>query len=186
MCKCPQYLSIRFFITIFFFRYAGPGTNKVHYSTPDAHFTYFSSVRDYVIVSIDGRGSGNKGWKFREPMYKNFGGPEIIDQIDGLRLLLKKYPFMDPERVAALGWSYGGFVTGHIAARDAGHTVKCAISVAPVVDFKYYDSAYTERYMLLPDENTSGYNANSLLNRTKILNFQHVNYLLAHGEADGK
>uniref|UniRef100_A0AC34QKF8 Uncharacterized protein n=1 Tax=Panagrolaimus sp. JU765 TaxID=591449 RepID=A0AC34QKF8_9BILA len=164
--------------------YAGPNTNQVNSYNPEPYLTYFASVRQYIIVSIDGRGSGNRGWKLRSPMYKNLGGPEVEDQIDGLKKLIKKYPFMDSEKVATMGWSYGGFVTSHIVAKDAGVTVKCAISVAPVVDFLFYDSAYTERYMMLPEENPDGYLANSLLNDTKIINFKKVKFLLAHGEAD--
>ncbi|KAE9553491.1 hypothetical protein FO519_003283 [Halicephalobus sp. NKZ332] len=154
--------------------YAGPGTNKVRHSISSDYIMFFAAVRQYIIVNIDGRGSGGRGWKVRAPMYKNFGGPEIADQLDGLRLLIKKYPFMDPEKVAVIGWSYGGFASGHILAKDGGVTVKCGISIAPVVDFRFYDTAYTERYMLLPEENPKGYAANSLLNDTKLAKFRNI------------
>ena len=99
---------------------------------------FFAAVRQYIIVNIDGRGSGGRGWKTRAPLYKNFGSPEIADQIDGLRLSIKKYPFMDPEKVAVIGWSYGGFASSHILAKDGGATIKCGIAIAPVVDFRFY------------------------------------------------
>ncbi|VDL70767.1 unnamed protein product, partial [Nippostrongylus brasiliensis] len=79
--------------------------------------------------------------------------------------------------------SYGGFLSTHVAIRDQGRTFKCAIAVAPVVDFMLYDSAYTERYMGIPLENIGGYNASQLLNKAKQL--QNISYMLAHGEADG-
>lgn len=66
--------------------------------------TYLAAVRQYIVVSIDGRGSANRGWKVRSPLYKNLGGPEIEDQIDGLRILIQKYPFMDGDKVASFGW----------------------------------------------------------------------------------
>lgn len=86
--------------------------------------------------------------------------------------------------MATFGWSYGGFASAHIGGRDAGATVKCNIAVAPVTDFRLYDSAYTERYMLLPAENAAGYEATSLLNASLIASFKTVKLLLAHGLSD--
>uniref|UniRef100_A0A7E4W556 Dipeptidyl aminopeptidase-like protein 6 n=1 Tax=Panagrellus redivivus TaxID=6233 RepID=A0A7E4W556_PANRE len=164
--------------------YAGPNTAGVVDDTPSDILTYLASVRQYIIVNIDGRGSANRGWRLREPQYKNLGGPEIEDQIDALKELLEKYSFLDKERVAAFGWSYGGFATSHIVAKDGGQTVKCAIAVAPVVDFRFYDTAYTERYMLQLTENTKGYSANTVLREPSIEQFKHVKFMLAHGHSD--
>uniref|UniRef100_A0A914S123 Peptidase S9 prolyl oligopeptidase catalytic domain-containing protein n=1 Tax=Parascaris equorum TaxID=6256 RepID=A0A914S123_PAREQ len=98
----------------------------------------------------------------RQYLYMNLGGPEVDDQIE----------------------SYGGFVTAHIAVRDHGSTFQCAVCIAPVVDFRFYDSAYTERYMGLPHDNVVGYKRTNLLSDSLIGNFRQVKLMLAHGDAD--
>ncbi|VDP34543.1 unnamed protein product [Heligmosomoides polygyrus] len=100
-----------------------------------------------------------------------------------MRHLATKYDYIDSKRMAVFGWSYGGFLSTHIAIRDQGKTFKCAIAVSPVVDFMLYDSAYTERYMGIPLENQGAYNESQLLN--KAAHLKNVKYVLAHGEADG-
>ncbi|VDD88047.1 unnamed protein product [Enterobius vermicularis] len=137
--------------------YAGPNTASSKAETPWELLTFLANNRQYIIITIDATGSANRGWNVKEEIYKNLGGPEINDQIDILRKLLAKYPFMDKNRVAAFGWSYGGFVTLHIGGRDGGKTVKCVVAVAPVVSFLYYDSAYSERYMGMVEDNMFAY-----------------------------
>ncbi|EYC37400.1 hypothetical protein Y032_0794g2388 [Ancylostoma ceylanicum] len=162
--------------------YGGPNSCKVRQSTPNPNMIHFCSTLGAVVAWIDGRGSSNRGWNLKAPVYKALGQFETIDTIDAVKYLTEKYSFIEKEQVAVFGWSYGGFLSTHVAMRDQGETFKCAVAVAPVVDFMLYDSAYTERYLGIPLENPAGYNASQLLNKASLL--ENVKYLLAHGEAD--
>uniref|UniRef100_A0A914X6A3 Uncharacterized protein n=1 Tax=Plectus sambesii TaxID=2011161 RepID=A0A914X6A3_9BILA len=162
--------------------YAGPGSNAAKAQTPWSLLTYFASKRRYVIACIDGRGSGGRGWDVKGPIYRNLGGPEVDDQIATVTKLKQLLPYLDDKAVGVFGWSYGGFVSAHIAARDAGRTFPCVAAIAAVTDYRLYDTAYTERYMGLVGNNTSGYERSNVLKN--ITGFQHVDFLLAHGEAD--
>ncbi|KAK6766849.1 hypothetical protein RB195_026243 [Necator americanus] len=162
--------------------YGGPNSCKVRRATPNPNMIHFCSTLGAIVVWIDGRGASNRGWNLKAPVYKALGQFETIDTIDAVKYLTSKYPFIDNEQVAVFGWSYGGFLSTHIAMRDQGETFKCAVAVAPVVDFMLYDSAYTERYLGIPFENPAGYNASQLLSKVGLL--KNVNYMLAHGEAD--
>ncbi|KAI1717008.1 prolyl oligopeptidase family domain-containing protein [Ditylenchus destructor] len=162
--------------------YGGP--NNFH--SPQ-FFSEHSTERkriDHIDVSIDGRGSANRGWKVKAPMYLHFGGPEMDDQIEVMRLLLKNNSFMDSRRVAVSGWSYGGYAASRIAMKDGGQTFKCALAGGTVSDWHFYDTTYTERYMRLPEQNPAGYASSTLLNRTAVQVFNKVKLLLMHGEAD--
>ena len=92
-------------------------------------------------------------------VYRNLGTVEIQDQISVTRELVRTYPYMDEERTAIWGWSYGGFATAMTLEADTGpeQVFSCGVSVAPVSSWLLYDSIYTERYMALPEENTAGY-----------------------------
>uniref|UniRef100_A0A915C3X3 Dipeptidylpeptidase IV N-terminal domain-containing protein n=1 Tax=Parascaris univalens TaxID=6257 RepID=A0A915C3X3_PARUN len=180
----PPNLDPTFLYPVLLYTYAGPNSNLNVMETPWDLMSYFANKRQYVVVMIDARGSSNRGWMVKEQLYMNLGGPEVDDQIEVTRRLLHMYPFMDKHRVAALGWSYGGFVTAHIAVRDHGSTFQCAVCIAPVVDFRFYDSAYTERYMGLPHDNVVGYKRTNLLSDSLIGNFRQVKLMLAHGDAD--
>ncbi|CAJ0609250.1 unnamed protein product, partial [Cylicocyclus nassatus] len=162
--------------------YGGPNSCKVRRSTPTPNMIHFCSNLGAIVVWIDGRGSSNRGWNLKAPVYKALGQFETIDTIEAIKYLISKYAFFDKEKVAVFGWSYGGFLSTHIAIRDQGKTLKCSVAVAPVVDFMLYDSAYTERYLGIPLENPSGYDASQLLNKAGLL--KNVKYMLAHGEAD--
>ncbi|KAK5970600.1 Dipeptidyl peptidase family member 2 [Trichostrongylus colubriformis] len=162
--------------------YGGPNSCRVRRSTPNPNMIHFCSDLGVIVAWIDGRGSSNRGWNMRGAVYKALGQFEAIDTIDAVKYLTSRYSYIDSERVAVFGWSYGGFLSTHIAIRDQGKTFQCAIAVAPVVDFMLYDSAYTERYMGIPLENPGAYNASQLLNKAGRL--KGVKYFLAHGEAD--
>ncbi|EPB75454.1 dipeptidyl peptidase IV protein [Ancylostoma ceylanicum] len=158
--------------------YGGPNSCKVRQSTPNPNMIHFCSTLGAVVAWIDGRGSSNRGWNLKAPVYKALGQFETIDTIDAVKYLTEKYSFIEKEQVAVFGWSYGGFLSTHVAMRDQGETFKCAVAVAPVVDFMLYgkcrvpgcklskdalkfidlDSAYTERYLGIPLENPAGYN----------------------------
>uniref|UniRef100_A0A0N5AIH5 Dipeptidyl peptidase 4 n=1 Tax=Syphacia muris TaxID=451379 RepID=A0A0N5AIH5_9BILA len=168
--------------------YNGPNSITVKDETPWELLTYLANARQYVIVITDASGTATRGWNIKQRIYKNLGTLEVDDQIDVLKQLLDKYSFMDRSRVASFGWSYGGFVNLHIAGRDGGKTVKCITTVAPVVSFLYYDSAYSERYMGLVNENREAYEKSSLVapyvSEKYTDNFRNVTILLAHGLAD--
>uniref|UniRef100_A0A1I7TMY0 Dipeptidyl-peptidase IV n=1 Tax=Caenorhabditis tropicalis TaxID=1561998 RepID=A0A1I7TMY0_9PELO len=140
------------------------------------------SQYDIAYARIDVRGSGGRGWKLKEQVYKNLGEAEVVDTLDMVREFLNNVKFIDEDRIAVMGWSYGGFLTSKIAIKDQGELVKCAISIAPVTDFKYYDSAYTERYLGQPSDNPVGYSNTNVIPHAR--NVTNVKYFLAHGERD--
>jgi len=160
-------------------RYGGPGSQTV-----DARFGrdwnhLLATNHKYIIVEVDGRGTGFKGRKLRNPVKNNLGFWEVRDQINAARIWAAK-PYVDTKRIGIWGWSYGGFMSAKVAEANEGvHSL--AISVAPVTSWRLYDSVYTERYMDLPDVNPGGYINASISNVT---GFHNVDFLLAHGSGD--
>ncbi|VDM26021.1 unnamed protein product [Toxocara canis] len=162
--------------------YGGPGSQKVTEEFTPSHLdTMLASSLKYVVIYIDGRGSGMRGWKYKEPIYGSFGTVEVDDHIETVRILAARHKFIDSQRIAIWGWSYGGFVSAHVVEHDDKRTFKCAISVAPVTNFKYYDATYTERYMGAANE--LAYERTDLMRN--VSNFRNVRFLLVHGLADG-
>ncbi|KAJ7272564.1 dipeptidyl aminopeptidase [Mycena haematopus] len=160
--------------------YGGPWSQLVDltFSRGDWH-EYLACGHSYIIVTVDGRGTGYKGRKLRNPVKGNLGFWETKDQIAAARIWAAK-DYVDSKRIGIWGWSYGGFMSAKVVEADAGiHSL--AMSVAPVTSWRLYDSIYTERYMGLPDLNPGGYINASISNVTA---FQKVDYLLAHGSAD--
>ncbi|KAF7370927.1 hypothetical protein MSAN_00726600 [Mycena sanguinolenta] len=160
--------------------YGGPWSQLVDltFTRGDWH-EYLACGHSYIIVTVDGRGTGYKGRKLRNPVRGNLGFWETKDQIAAARVWASK-EYVDPKRIGIWGWSYGGFMSAKVVEADAGiHSL--AMSVAPVTSWRLYDSIYTERYMGLPDLNPGGYINASISNVTA---FQKVDYLLAHGSAD--
>uniref|UniRef100_A0A914KW76 Uncharacterized protein n=1 Tax=Meloidogyne incognita TaxID=6306 RepID=A0A914KW76_MELIC len=164
--------------------YAGPGTQKVTEEWLSANMfdVFFASSMDYVVVFIDGRGSGHQGWRMKQPLYGNFGTVEIDDQIDTMRELLRLYPILDSKRVGIWGWSYGGFAAARAVQRDhsSNRTFQCVASVAPVSNFKYYDATYAERYM--GEVGADAYERTDLTQDVRP--FHNISFMLAHGSAD--
>uniref|UniRef100_A0A158Q888 Dipeptidyl peptidase 4 n=1 Tax=Elaeophora elaphi TaxID=1147741 RepID=A0A158Q888_9BILA len=162
--------------------YAGPGSQKVTEEvTSNTLEMFLASSAKYIIIYIDGRGSGMRGWKYKEPIYGHLGTVEIDDQIEAVRILASKYRFINSKNIAVWGWSYGGFVSAHMVEHDVDHLFKCAVSVAPVTDFKLYDATYTERYM--GDASELEYEKANLMRNVSM--FKEVPLLLVHGLADG-
>uniref|UniRef100_A0A1I7VEA1 Dipeptidyl aminopeptidase-like protein 6 n=1 Tax=Loa loa TaxID=7209 RepID=A0A1I7VEA1_LOALO len=162
-------------------KYAGPGSQKVTEETkPNTMDMFLATNTKYIVVYIDGRGSGMRGWKYKEPLYGNLGTVEIDDQIEAMKILASKHRFIDLKHIAIWGWSYGGFVTAHVVERDTSHLFKCAVSIAPVTDFKFYDATYTERYM--GDASEHAYEQASLIRNVSM--FKEVQFLLVHGISD--
>jgi len=133
----------------------------------------------YVIAAIDGRGTGARGEEFRKCTYMNLGILESDDQIAGAQYL-GTLPFVDKNRITIWGWSYGGYNTLMAMSRGNG-IFKAGVAIAPVTDWRFYNSIYTERFMRTPKENETGYNATSPL---KLANNLQGRLLLVHGGAD--
>jgi dipeptidyl-peptidase-4 len=135
--------------------------------------------KGYIVVSVDNRGTDARGEAFRKSTYMNLGGLETKDQIDVAKYFANQ-PFVDSERIGIFGWSFGGYLSTSCLAK-AADVFKMAIAVAPVINWKWYDTIYTERFMRTPKENDKGYEDNSPINFAGQIRGK---YLLVHGMAD--
>uniref|UniRef100_A0A673A698 Dipeptidyl peptidase 4-like n=1 Tax=Sphaeramia orbicularis TaxID=375764 RepID=A0A673A698_9TELE len=160
--------------------YAGPCSQKVDFAYRVGWSTYLASTEKVIVASFDGRGSGYQGDEIMHKIYKRLGTYEVEDQITAARNFINM-GFIDKDRVAIWGWSYGGYVTSMALGAGSG-VFKCGMAVAPVSKWKYYDSIYTERYMNPPALNEGFYANSTVTERAK--NFHSVQYLLVHGTAD--
>lgn len=167
---------------VLFYLYNGPGFQEVDRRFHGGNFqTYVASSLDYIVVTVDGRGTGFLGRKHRCIIRGNIGYWEAHDQIAVAKnFAARKY--VDAEKIAIWGWSYGGFMTLKVLETDAGETFKYGMAVAPVTDWRFYDSVYTERYMHTPQHNPEGYNNASISNMTALS--QNVKFLVMHGYSD--
>ena len=131
------------------------------------------------MACVDGRGTGGRGAAFEKAVYLRLGELESRDQVE-TALWLGRQPYVDADRIAIWGWSYGGFNT--LMSMSEGREVfRCGIAIAPPTNWRYYDSVYTERYMRTPQENASGYDDVCPIARASKL---HGALLLCHGLAD--
>ena len=163
------------------FQYSGAGRQKVVNSwneSNDYWFQYLAS-KGFIIVCSDGRGTPSRGAEFKKSIYGQLGKLETEDQI-ALARKLGKEMFIDETRIGIWGWSYGGFVSSNCLFQ-ANDVFKMAIAVAPVTNWRFYDSVYTERFLGTPQENPNGYDENSPINHVDKLK---GDYLLIHGSAD--
>ncbi|KAL7385526.1 hypothetical protein ABVT39_023437 [Epinephelus coioides] len=160
--------------------YAGPCSRQVDYRFKLNWGTYLSSSHGIIVASFDGRGTGYQGDEIMHAIYKRLGTFEVEDQITAVRKFIEM-GFIDKDRIAIWGWSYGGYVTSMALGAGTG-LFKCGIAVAPVAKWEYYDAVYTERYMGKPTENSDSYKNSTVTARAK--NFKTVDYLLVHGTAD--
>ncbi|VDC05083.1 unnamed protein product [Peniophora sp. CBMAI 1063] len=144
----------------------------------DWHY-FLACSQQYIVVTVDGRGTGWKGRGLRNMVKGNLGFWETRDQIEAARQWASK-PYVDPKRIGIWGWSYGGFMSLKVVEAAAGiHSL--AMAVAPPTSWRMYDTIYTERYMNTPQLNPNGYINASIVNVT---NFDNVDFALAHGSAD--
>jgi dipeptidyl-peptidase-4 len=166
---------------LFMFQYSGPGSQNVAnrwMGTND--YWHQKLVADgYIVVCVDGRGTGFKGRDFKKVTYLNLVKHETEDQIAAAKQL-SKLPYIDEERTGIWGWSFGGHMATNCILKG-NDTFEMAIAVAPVTSWRFYDTIYTERFMRTPDENPSGYDDNSPFNYPELLK---GNYLLVHGSGD--
>ncbi|KAL7991685.1 hypothetical protein Chor_015941 [Crotalus horridus] len=131
--------------------YAGPCSQKADAAFRINWSTYLASSEGIIVASFDGRGSGFQGDKILHAIYRRLGTYEVEDQISAAKQF-SEMSFVDKDRIAIWGWSYGGYVTSMVLGAGSG-VFKCGIAVAPVSRWQYYDSIYTERYMGLPEKN---------------------------------
>jgi len=166
---------------VLFYLYNGPGSQMVEKKFRVDFQAYIASSLGYIVVTVDGRGTGFLGRDLRCVVRGVIGYYEAQDQIAVAKIWAKKN-YVDEERIAIWGWSYGGFMTLKTLELDGGETFKYGMSVAPVTDWRFYDSIYTERYMHTPQHNAAGYD-NSSIHDVKSL-AKNVRFLMMHGVAD--
>jgi dipeptidyl aminopeptidase len=166
---------------VLFYLYGGPGSQTVSHRFNVDFQAYVASSLNYIVVTVDGRGTGFIGRDALVVIRGNLGHYEAIDQIETAKIWAKK-SYVDEDRMAIWGWSYGGFMTLKTLEMDAGQTFKYGMAVAPVTDWRFYDSVYTERYMHTPQHNAAGYQSSAITNVTALS--QNVRWLVMHGIAD--
>lgn len=165
-------------------QYSGPGSQQVTDSWSAGSmgqggaFDSYLAQQGFIVVSVDGRGTGGRGADFEKCTYLKIGDLESKDQVEAA-LYLGSLPFVDKDRIGIWGWSYGGFNT--LMSMSEGRGVFCAgVAIAPPTSWRFYDSIYTERYMRTPKENPDGYDVNPIVRAQKL----HGALLLCHGTAD--
>ena len=166
---------------VFMYLYGGPGSQQVTDSWGGSNFLWYQMLtqQGYIVACVDNRGTGARGSEFKKCTYQQLGKLETEDQIEANRYLAN-LPYVDGSRIGIFGWSYGGYMSSLCLLKGADE-FKMAIAVAPVTNWRYYDTIYTERYMRTPQENASGYDDNSPINHVEKLKGK---YLLVHGSAD--
>lgn len=168
-------------LRVLFRCYGGPESQLVSRKFRfDFHTWLVSNLTDVAVVVVDGRGTGFKGRKFAVGITGNLGAQEAQDQLGAIKEY-SKYDWVTPDHLGLWGWSYGGYLTAKSVEADDNGLLSAAISVAPVSDWRFYDSIYTERYMKTPQSNPHGY-SRSAVNRVN--NFNRTSYLLMHGASD--
>lgn len=166
---------------LFMFQYSGPGSQQVANSWDNGNTMWFNHLvqKGYIVACVDGRGTGYKGAKYKKVTYMNLGKYEIEDQITAAKWFGNQ-SYVDKTRIGMFGWSFGGYMTS-LAMTKGADVFKMGIAVAPVTNWRYYDSVYTERFMRTPQENPDGYDKNSPTEYAKLLKGK---FLLIHGTAD--
>ena len=165
-------------------QYSGPGSQQVSNSWSAGSmgqggaFDSYLAQEGFIVVSVDGRGTGGRGSEFEKCTYLNLGNLESKDQVE-TALYVGSLPYVDKDRIGIWGWSYGGFNT--LMSMSEGRGVfRAGVAIAPPTNWKYYDSVYTERYMRTPKENPDGYATNPIERAPKL----HGALLICHGTAD--
>lgn len=166
---------------VFMYQYSGPGSQQVADKWLDSNDYWHAMLtqKGYIVVTVDGRGTGFRGAEFKKMTQNQLGRYEVDDQIIAAKYLGQQ-SYVDASRIGIWGWSYGGFMSSN-AILQGNDVFKLAIAVAPVINWRYYDSIYTERYMTTPQENQAGYDDNSPITHASKLKGR---YLLVHGTAD--
>lgn len=166
---------------VFMFLYGGPGSQQVTDSWKGQNYWWFQMLaqQGYLVACVDNRGTGGRGEAFKKMTYLQLGKYETIDQIEAAKYL-GSLPYTDASRIGIFGWSYGGYMSS-LCLLKGNDVFKAAIAVAPVTNWKWYDTIYTERYMRTEEENPDGYRDNSPVYFADRL---QGSYLLVHGMSD--
>ena len=166
---------------VLMFVYGGPGSNTVNNEWGGPNYMWYQMLAEkgYIIASVENRGTQARGSEFKKCTYMHLGKNEVVDQIEAAKYMASK-SCVDATRIGIWGWSYGGTMAALCISKGAKY-FKTAISVAPVIDWSFYDSIYTERYMRTPQENHDGYWESSPIN---FANKVKGHYLLIHGTGD--
>ena len=142
-------------------QYSGPDSQEV-LDRWDVDWEYYLATQGFAVACVDGRGTGARGADFRKCTYMNLGFFETKDQIEAAQYFGNQ-SFIDKNRIGIWGWSFGGFISLYAMTAGDSQIFKAGIAVAPVTDWRFYDSSYTERFMRTPQENFTGYDNNSPL-----------------------
>ena len=166
---------------VLMYQYSGPGSQQVSNAWDGRNTIWFNLLaqKGYIVLCVDGRGTGYRGTKYKKATYKNLGKYEIEDQIAAAQWIGSQ-SFVDAGRIGIFGWSFGGYMAS-LAMTKGADVFKVGIAVAPVTTWRYYDTIYTERYLQTPQENPQGYDENSPINFADLMKGK---YLLIHGTTD--
>ncbi len=166
---------------VLMYQYSGPGSQNVanRWNGSNDYWHQMLAQNGYIVVCVDGRGTGYKGRDFKKVTYMNLVKHETEDQI-AVAKELAKLSYVDANRIGIWGWSFGGHMSTNCILKG-NDVFAAAIAVAPVTTWRFYDTIYTERYMRTPEENPTGYDDNSPLNYPELLKGK---YLLVHGTGD--
>ena len=166
---------------VLMYQYSGPGSQQVNNAWDGRNTIWFNLLaqKGYIVLCVDGRGTGYRGTKYKKATYKNLGKYEIEDQIAAAQWIGSQ-SYVDAGRIGIFGWSFGGYMAS-LAMTKGADVFKVGIAVAPVTTWRYYDTIYTERYLQTPQENPQGYDENSPINFADLMKGK---YLLIHGTAD--
>lgn len=162
--------------------YNGPGVQLIfdtNLGAASLWMHYLANNQDYIVFTVEGRGSENRGREFEQVTFRNLGEVEMRDQLKGVEHL-KSLKYIDENRIAVHGWSYGGFMTTNLMCTYPD-VFTCGIAGGPVIDWKFYEVMYTERFMDTPQTNPEGYENTNLLNKVKNLK---GDLLMIHGTDD--
>ena len=161
--------------------YGGPHAQLITDSWLDGAslWMYWMAEQDYLVFTVDNRGSAERGKAFESQIHRQLGTIEIEDQLKGVEYL-NSLPYVDSDRIAVHGWSFGGFMTTSLMLRTPG-VFTTGVAGGPVTDWKFYEVMYGERYMDMPNENKEGYEKASLMTYAENLEGK---LLLIHGTAD--
>lgn len=169
---------------VILFQYSGPGNQQVlnAWNTGSmgqgGAFDYYLAQEGFIVVCVDGRGTGGRGAEFEKSTYLRLGDLESKDQVE-TALYMSSLPYVDKDNIGIWGWSYGGFNT--LMSMSEGRPVfKAGVAVAPPTCYRFYDTVYTERYMRTPQENEDGYKVNPIERADRL----HGALLICHGVAD--
>lgn len=161
--------------------YNGPGVQLIHanWLASASLWMYHFANKGYIVFTLDGRGSTNRGIEFEQAIFRNLGQVEMQDQLSGIDYL-KSLNYVDGNRIGVHGWSYGGFMTTSLLTSYPG-TFKVGVAGGPVMDWSYYEVMYAERYMDTPETNKEGFELTSNIKRAKNLKDP---LLIIHGAVD--